>query len=606
MKNFLRSPQALPVVGVIASWLPLSALALPFEINEDIRGMWNNSIVLGAAIRAKDADNQLVGYNNAVEHPGAKGAVSVADDGNLNYQKGDVISAPLIYTTDLELRYRNEYGVYGKMRSWYDYVGENNKVAHGSIANGYQSNQTLDDSDYYSYNKFSGYEMLDLYVYGNWDVGGNRLTGRLGQQSINWGESLLHLGINAFNPVNFSALGRPGIRQDDALVPVDRLYGNLITKSGISFEAFYALDWQASHFPDCGTIGQAIDDLISPACYAATAGFPLTDKQQYDLAPFGSNPFLTPRTKQNDPSSGGQYGLSTRYFVEPLDTEFGLYYVNYNAVNPVLDITLCADPNQSCSSLNGYALPLKYHEDVQAFAISAATGVRNLALSAELSEFRDLPVQRNFPELIEGTVAGRGIYADRAAAQAPGSKFEGGFMANRTQLLLGGLLDLSPSTGLTDASLAVEAAGQWNTNLPSTNVERIGRNPNWGAAADPGTGVCTLPVTSPASGVPNPECSTGGFATDFNWGYRVLATATFPKPALGIDLQPMIVWNQDVEGYAIDGSQIEGRKIINLRMRTIFQRAFFFDVGRTWFDSNTDYDPIRDRDIYSVAVGMAF
>ena len=92
------------------SWAAPPVLALPFEVNEDIRGVWNTSVVVAAAVRARSADKQLVGQGNASEYPGAHGAVTSADDGNLNYQKGDLISAPLVYTTDLELRYKNRFG----------------------------------------------------------------------------------------------------------------------------------------------------------------------------------------------------------------------------------------------------------------------------------------------------------------------------------------------------------------------------------------------------------------------------------------------------------------------------------------------------------------
>jgi hypothetical protein len=41
-------------------------------------------------------------------------------------------------------------------------------------------------------------------------------------------------------------------------------------------------------------------------------------------------------------------------------------------------------------------------------------------------------------------------------------------------------------------------------------------------------------------------------------------------------------------------------------LRTIFQRRFFLDVGRTWFRADTDYDGIRDRDAYLIAAGLSF
>ena len=79
-----------------------------------------------------------------------------------------------------------------------------------------------------------------------------------------------------------------------------------------------------------------------------------------------------------------------------------------------------------------------------------------------------------------------------------------------------------------------------------------------------------------------------------------------PRPARGIDLQPLLAWKHDVKGYAIDGSQVEGRQILTLRLRTIYQQAFFLDLGRTWVKSTTNFDPARDKDVYSIAIGMVF
>jgi len=597
------SPFRVPTapIALLAALLPSStATALPFVVSDDVVGVWNNRIVVAAAYRARDPDKQLVGFNNAPEYPGARAAVSSSDDGNLNYLKGDLVSAPVTYTTDLELRYRNRYGVYGKARSWYDYAGKNRDVPHGSVANGYMPDTKLDDSDYYNYNKFSGYQVLDLYVYGNWDVGASLLTGRLGQQSINWGESLLYLGINAFNPINFSSLARPGVRQDDALVPVNRIYTNLITRNGVSLEAFYALGWEESHISACGTLSGIADNLTDPGCNLSTVAVALTDREQLNFAPQPENPLVVPRTSSRKPASSGQYGLSTRYFVEALDTEFGLYYVNYHATTPVLDLTLCENGWDGCTSRDGLTLPMHYHEDVKAFAISAATGVRNIALSAELSQFRGIPVQRNFPELIEGASKNRGIYAQRMSEAGDGALFNGGWEADRTQLLLGGRIDLSSAIGLADAAMAVEASGQWVTNLPGTGRERIGRNGNWGAAAAP-DGACQ-PLTQNTQG----GCKIDGFATDFSWGYRMFSTISLPRPARGIDLQTLVSWSHDVEGYAVDGSQVEGRRVAGLRVQALFQRTWFLEIGRTWVHSTTDYDIARDKDVYTIAAGMAF
>ncbi len=590
--------------AVACSCLPTASppgLAFPFKLTEDLRGAWNNSVVVGAAFRAKDPDRQLAGFNNADELAGAKGATSVGDDGNLNFRDGDLVTAPLVYSTDLELRFRNRYGIFGRYRAWYDYAGENREVPHGHYPNRYRPDSNLDDSDFEDYNKFSGSELLDLFAYGNWDLGDAKLTARVGQQSINWGESLLYTGLNAFNPLNFAALARPSIRQDDALVPVNRAYANLITRNGVSLELFYALAWEGSRLPACGSLAQPVDVLIDPACAAGTSAAPLSDREQVAFTlPDGGQPYLVPRTRQSNPGSGGQYGVAARYFVEPLDTEFGAFYVNYNAVNPVQDLIQCDTGWEGCTSLDGLELSLKYPKGVQAMAMTAVTGVRNAALTAELSHFKDLPVQRNFPELIEGATQNRGIYARRMRDAGTGSLFSGGWKADRTQLLIGSVVDLASTIGLADTTLAAEVSGQWLHDLPGMSQERIGRNGNWGAARAP-DGVCQPLVQATEGG-----CRTEGFATGFNWGYRLLLTMALPRPARGVDLQPRAAWSHDVDGYAVDGTLVEGRQVLNLGLRIVYQRAIFLDLGRSWVRSNTDYDVLRDKDLYTVTAGIAF
>jgi hypothetical protein len=570
---------------------------MPVNISEDIRGMWNNRIVVGTAVRAKDPDRQLVGFNNAGEYAGAKGAISAQDDGNLNYGKGDVISSRIQYTTDLELRYRNLFGIYGKARGWYDYTGKKDHVPHGSIATGYVPDRKLDDSDYYDYNTFSNYELLDRYIYGNWNIGEIKLAGRLGHQTVNWGESLLHTGINAFNPIDFSALGRPGVRQDSALIPVNRIYTNLITRNGVSIEGFYDLGWQGSRAPPCGTFASPSDFVIDPGCNYATAPKPLSDRELYNYAPPGQNPFLTPSLSQEKPDGGG-YGVAGRYFVEALDTEFGLYFVDFSATIPVIDIRLCDKGPTNCSSLDGLALSLNYPDDVKGFGLSSSTGVRNLTLSAELSYFQNWRLQRG-AELIEGANEDRGIYAARMRSRGDGQLFDGGWKADRSKLLLGGVLDLYSATGLADALLVAEFSGQWISNLPGTDEERLGRAGNWGAAAD--GDFCPLLTQGTEGG-----CKIDGFATDYSWGYRVFTDITLPRPARGVELHTQLAWNHDVDGYAGDGSLVEGRRLINLRLQVIFQSSWFIEIGRTWINSNTDYDSARDKDTYTIAAGVAF
>ena len=575
-----------------AAVAPLAVLAAPpafglgFVINDDVRAAWNNVISVGAGMRMHDPDPQLVGFNNANQYPGAKSPVAVADDGNLNYRKGDVVSAPVSWLTEFELRYRNQYGLFVRARAWYDYELNQGGVPHGHMNNGYVPGARLNDANMYSAEQFDGVQLLDAYVYGNWDIGDNRFSARLGRQVVNWGESLLYTGINAFNPLNLAALGRAGSRPEEALIPVGRLWGSFITREGLNIEAFYTYDWERSTIPPCGTIGGLIDSQANRGCFGANIAAPLPDRAQYRLG------LWAPVNPPIDGSKSGQWGIAARYFVEPLNTEFGVYYTRFNATLPSVNI-IPKDPNSKV----GIAIQNEYVDGVQAAAISATTGFANVALSAELSTFFGMPVQRNFPTLIQGATGQGGPYA-AAASLGSGVTSAGQIEVNRTQLLLGGRFNLSPVVGLADAQLTAEVAMQWAPDLPGADVERIGRNPNYGIATY--NGVC------PAGAGGQNACEVQGFATSFNWGYRLAMQFSLPRPTTGLDLIPVLLWSQDVQGYAVDGTMVEGRYVGGVLLRAVYQSFLFAEVGASFIRNDTPYDGIRDRSAYSIGLGVRF
>jgi hypothetical protein len=568
------------IAALIALAAPLAASAFPFELNEDVRGAWNTTLVVGAGIRAQNPQAQFVGFGNANQFPGPIGAVNVADDGNLNFRRGDLVSAPVTLMTDLELRYRNQFGAFARVRACYDMVLADRGMSHGHVPNGYVPGARLDDSNFYTPNKFSGAELLDAFAYANLDLGENRLAARIGKQSLNWGESLLYPGINAFNPLNYSALGRPGARLEEALVPVNRVWGTLSVAKGLSVEGFYALDWTRSNLPPCGTFGSVIDNTFDPGCNFATGAAPLPDRVTYALA-LGAR--VAPEVATG---KWGQWGAAARYFAEPLSTEFGLYYVRYNSPSPNVNVIPGVGPLDT-------QVQVQYLENVQAFALSAATGIRNVALSAELSRTIGLGGQRNFPTLIQG-IGGGGPYAAPIAASGIGNTFPGGLPLNKTQLQFGGTADVSPLIGPYDVSITGEVVMQWATNLPGLETERIGRNPNFGTASY--NGVC--------QGGYN-VCSTEGFATRYTWGYRILVRASLPQPALGLVLQPVLLFSQDVKGYSFEGTLVQGRIIVGPVLRAIYQRRYFAEIGAVLIKRNTEFDGVRDRSAYTIALGLS-
>ncbi|WP_218065121.1 DUF1302 domain-containing protein, partial [Escherichia coli] len=99
-----------------------------------------------------------------------------------------------------------------------------------------------------------GIDLLDAFVFTNFDIGNVPTTLRAGKPVINWGESLaLQGGINQFNAIDVSAMRTPGAEIREALLPEESVYVNFALPADLSLEAFYAFNWRETEFDAVGT-----------------------------------------------------------------------------------------------------------------------------------------------------------------------------------------------------------------------------------------------------------------------------------------------------------------------------------------------------------------
>jgi hypothetical protein len=156
-------------LAIAASVLAMPAVAGEFQWG-DWEGSFNSQISLGSSWRMSEMEPLLVTPGNA---PGLGTASSgTADDGDLNYEDGDIYSLILKGVHDFELR-KGDFGLFLRGKYWYDQELENGKRPHGTSSNLYTPNQTLDDSGFDDYAKASGIALLDAFVYGTFYLGEN-------------------------------------------------------------------------------------------------------------------------------------------------------------------------------------------------------------------------------------------------------------------------------------------------------------------------------------------------------------------------------------------------------------------------------------------------
>jgi len=574
-------------------------------------GVWKTTLTLGTGFRGGTPQPQLVGAGagQTGEFPGATGGVAVNDDAQLNFPNhGDLFAAPLTLTSELTLRHKSGQGVFGRVRAWYDLRLESYDAPHGNGPGAYTPGIRLQDANNIGAGKFKGVEFYDLFYFGNFRAGDTRFAVRVGRQALDWGEGIFYPGINSINPYDFAWLTTTGARiANGGKLPVNRVYANVVGPAGFNIEGFFNLEFRESHMPACGTYYSGLDDGFQPGCNIATAaGLPdrpaalaVKTKNYYNgkLYPNGVYPDGAPdapnATRKPSWEDSG-WGVSVRKFVEPLATELGVYYADYT--NPFPNNAPVVGTDAFTFGVNTNYQPIK------TLAVSASTGLRNLALSAQLTRHWDYPAQRNAPAFIEGSLSGLGPYG--YLKDNPNREMPGFYKMNILQLQYGGAWQFGRLVGLNDATLVAEALMSWNTNNPATdgpNAERLLRAGNFGLASWSEEGYTCDPGPL-ENGIVN-FCDVDGFQTPFAMGYKMRAQTVLPQFGPNISLSPYLTFTQDITGWAADFSIQGGRVTYGAGFRADIRQTYFVEASALWYRRGTPYDPMRDRGQYTVVLG---
>jgi hypothetical protein len=369
---------------------------LEFNFDNGTRVNWNTTLSVGANWRADDpdrrlysrADGSLIGLwsgtpmRNIDPVPAGDGIAGqqAAGDGNLNWAKGDRFATPFKVITDVEVK-KGKFGVLVRAKAWYDQALNDEEVRVGNQVNDFNGARPglftpgqpaylpctvsappclpisppgnnewpkakLSDEGFEDEQKFDNVYLLDAYVYGSFPIGDSDLQLRLGNQVINWGESVFIQGVNQINPIDVPAARRAGAELKEILLPIWAAYMNWGFGFG-SLEAFYQFKWNNTSVDGCGQYFTVSGTQISTnpgqcrsiTVFGAQNGGVVGGVYQPHL---GSQPYLQrglgayiPAVNGREPSDSGQFGLAFRVPVSKIDTEFGFYAMNIHSRLPL-------------------------------------------------------------------------------------------------------------------------------------------------------------------------------------------------------------------------------------------------------------------------------
>lgn len=353
------------LVGVVTSTVILlgagTAQAVDFKFGE-IDAKLDSTVSVGVGIRTSGIDCSKIGLDNGgCTTTGDKKTNSLGgggtgmqtavngDDGNINNGQWRPYSTIAKVTSELQLNWQN-YGAFVRGKAYYDYWGAHEVGEHSS---GY-GRRPLDDASrgngVTDNNNGTGYglKLLDAFAFGNFDVGDLPLNVRLGNQVVNWGESLIFQGgINSFLPIDVSAIRTPGSQLKEAYQPAPMIYAQLGLPHNFGIEAFYEFAWERTKLDSCGTFFSGTDGFCEGGTY-------IMNSYEYNhsvtaLGGIKSQTFqgvFVPRIESQYARNSGQWGVKGSYYADWLNdgTDIGLYYTNFHSNLPNAAFTAAGVP----------------------------------------------------------------------------------------------------------------------------------------------------------------------------------------------------------------------------------------------------------------------
>ncbi|NRR29369.1 DUF1302 domain-containing protein [Oxalobacteraceae bacterium] len=359
------------------------------------------------AIRFDNTIKYNYGHRLSAQNPALLKSANY-DDGDRNFNKGTV-SNRVDLLSELDLVFEKRLGMRVSAAAWYDQaynsldnqnVASSNHQQGGKPALG-QSATTQ------RYHRRSG-EVLDAFVFGNFELADMPVNVKLGQHTLYWGESLLspiHGVSYGQSPVDLlKGYSVPGSEAKELFLPRQAVSAQFSPTAELSFAAQYFFNWKPARLPESGSFLGFYD-------YAFQGG------ESFFLGPLGA-----PAVRRADSRApnGGDFGVAARWSPNWLDGTAGLYLRRTSDLLPQANVRLAGLPTAlfgagavgpavckgmipgaavagaNClfypGQLSGNQYQLEYANGIDVLGLSLSKSVAGIAVGADLSYRRNMPI----------------------------------------------------------------------------------------------------------------------------------------------------------------------------------------------------------------------
>lgn len=636
IKSLVQAPRLMPakagfaLAGVLPLLVAAPAQAVEFSFaDKEVSGSLDTTLSYGQLwrVQGQSRSNDDVNVN----------------DGNRNFDTG-LASEVFKITSDLEMNYQN-YGLFVRGTAFYDtqIMDKRNDFYSGDRAAQPSQNTPNDDRFTRDTRHTAGRDaqILDAYVYGNWDVAERPVTARLGRQVFNWGEGLFYRGgVNTSNPVDGARFRLPGAELKEVLIPVEAVSFNIGLTDNLSMETFYQFKWKETAIDPVGSYFSETDLFAEGGSTAYS--------RQPDLIPLAglysnlgstgglqggrnvdANGYIKVASIGSDINArnDGQFGVAFRYIAEQLNsTEFGFYFVNYHSKEPTLaadlgdypglDLNaialscaalgpLCPDPARAAGGIatidvaNSVNARRQYVEDIRMYGFSFNTNLGDASVFGELTYRPNLPIGvaatndllgdllRQAPQVVQGQQVNIGGQPLQLGDEIHNYERVEAYNAS-----LGTIYNFGPSLGFDALTGVAELASEHLRGSDLKYTAFDGSTRYYSGRGD--------------------SSYTFGYGRSYQvnknaYGYTLVLSGTWNDVFAGVNLSPFVVYRDDFEGNSYQtGRFIEGRKAYTLGIKAAYMNSLDAELQYTEFSGGGNNNAVRDRDNIGFNVKYSF
>jgi hypothetical protein len=539
----------------LACALALAGEARAFEIglsNSDLSMRWDNTVRYNAGVRVQDQDTKILGNPNF-------------DDGDRNFAKNSLVTNRVDVLSEFDFVWKRSFGARVSAAGWvdgaYSSLDNTNTATANTLQNGLPVAGAL--SPYTKrYTKGPSGEILDAFVFGNFDAGNVPVSIKAGQHTAFWGESLLLGG--AVHSVSYSQYSldlqkgfmTPGSEAKELFRPRGGITMQVQPTQDLAIVGQWFYNWQAVRIPESGsylTIQDGLNFGGQSIVVAPNPFFPAVPGTPALLRAWN-----TSTTKASEYGSDlRNFGAAARWSPAWLDGTLGFYARNSTDILPQVLLTpgiATGVPAATCTAIGGQALPgnaciinknatsladlqkygkfgtyqTAYGNDVRIYGVSLAKQIAGMSFAGELSYRQNMPLQSNLVNVVPAPLVPT-LPGSIATTTVPSEGTPGAL--GDTYHGLVNVLNILPRTPVFDTATVAGELTWMRWDKVTQNMAVFKGNPTY-------------------TGIDKVSKNYFGLAINF--------TPTWFQVLPGMDLQAPMTWSQGISGNS--AVQLGGNK----------------------------------------------